>query len=744
VTSIPALPTLRSNLKFVPRISDGEPAGYIVKNPDSGKIFEFGEEENFLFRQLDGRTPLHEIQRRFEASFEKALSFKKLEAFIRQLSTEGFLVGPDGSHVQNDFPSLIQHPGWTKWKLGNPDRFLGWLVSHLDWCFTKTFVIGCLGITVFAIVTLVANRRTFLSELIQITHPMLFVSVFAMWIFFLNLPSELVKGLTCKHYGGQVRTFGIRLAYYHIPQFYFDVGDSRTFRDKRKRVWTLSAGVFYILIAWTFAVIGWKVMVNWASVHTFLLHLTVTTSLGILININPLAQRPGYFLLNSWLSVANLRERAIATATAWVSFRPAPEPLTRREKRVFRSYGLLLIVYLITVAGMIVYFAGGYLTGQYNGTGALVFMGWILVMYQRPVKQRLGSSRAMQWIKEKTGRLGPRRFLKYLIWGGLIGLLFVPYPYDTGGSFRFLPPTQTEVRALVSGEIQQVYVTEGQWVNKDQPMALQSTRAHQKDLDTAQASLDEKKAKLALVKSGAKPEQVDKAKQQVERARVKLEYDTKEANRLKGLYEQGVVSEEDYDNAAKIQDVDREQLDVAKAELKLVIASFRPEEIDALEADVRRLQTEVEFYKQNVQLTKILSPVGGQVVTPYLSNKIGQDLKEGNLFAVIQDAKTIQAEVQVPEGDVGEVSVGAKVKVKTWAYPSNVFMGSVSLIAPVAETQSSGNVVRVMTDISNPDLLLKPEMTGYAKIETGWKPVGVVLSRLLYRFFMVEVWYWIP
>jgi HlyD family secretion protein len=111
---------------------------------------------------------------------------------------------------------------------------------------------------------------------------------------------------------------------------------------------------------------------------------------------------------------------------------------------------------------------------------------------------------------------------------------------------------------------------------------------------------------------------------------------------------------------------------------------------------------------------------------------------------VIQDAKTIQAEVQVPEGDVGEVSVGAKVKVKTWAYPSNVFMGSVSLIAPVAETQSSGNVVRVMTDISNPDLLLKPEMTGYAKIETGWKPVGVVLSRLLYRFFMVEVWYWIP
>jgi multidrug resistance efflux pump len=407
----------------------------------------------------------------------------------------------------------------------------------------------------------------------------------------------------------------------------------------------------------------------------------------------------------------------------------------------------MAIAYSVMMIILIVYFGGGWMTDHYQGTGAIMFTGLAFVVFQQPikqVKQRLVRFRLIEWLMDKARLKGRRRYFKYLVWSALIGLLFVPYHYDTGGSFRFLPPTQVAARALVAGEIDQVYVEEGQWVNKDQPLALQSTRVHQKDLDATQASLDEKKAKLALVKSGAKPEQIEKAKQQVDRARVKLEYDTKEANRLKGLYEQGVVSEEDYDNAAKTQDVDREQLEVAKAELKLVMASFRPEEIDALEADVRRLQTEVEYYKQNVGLTKILSPVSGQIVTPYLSMKVGQNLKEGDVFAVIQDAKTIQAEVQVPEGDVSEVSVGAKVKIKTWAYPNNIFTGSVALIAPVAEAQSSGNVVRVLTEVSNSNLLLKPEMTGYAKIESDWKPVGVILSRLLYRFFMVEVWYWIP
>jgi hypothetical protein len=37
-----------------------------------------------------------------------------------------------------------------------------------------------------------------------------------------------------------------------------------------------------------------------------------------------------------------------------------------------------------------------------------------------------------------------------------------------------------------------------------------------------------------------------------------------------------------------------------------------------------------------------------------------------------------------------------------------------------------------------------PEMSGYAKVLTGYKPFGIVMTHGLIRFFMVEFWSWIP
>jgi hypothetical protein len=52
--------------------------------------------------------------------------------------------------------------------------------------------------------------------------------------------------------------------------------------------------------------------------------------------------------------------------------------------------------------------------------------------------------------------------------------------------------------------------------------------------------------------------------------------------------------------------------------------------------------------------------------------------------------------------------------------------------------------VRVLSELSNSDGLLKTDMTGYAKIECEWKPLVVAFTRWLVRFFLIEVWSWIP
>jgi multidrug efflux pump subunit AcrA (membrane-fusion protein) len=337
-----------------------------------------------------------------------------------------------------------------------------------------------------------------------------------------------------------------------------------------------------------------------------------------------------------------------------------------------------------------------------------------------------------------------KKLFRLVLLLGVIIIMILPYPYETGGSFRFLPMERIEIRAQVEGEIEQVLVKEGDIVEEGQELALLNVRDHQKNYDVVNADLDKALADLSLLNAGPKPEEVEKAEQQVSTADKRYEYSQREAERLKSLYETGVTPEEEYLEAAKTADVDAELLEVAKAHLKVVKSGARPEEIEAQEAVVRDLETKLKYYKENISLGRLTAPSGGQVVSSYLENRIGQVLRKGDLFAVLQDTKKIQAEIHVPEADIGEVNIHERVKVKLWAYPTKYFYGKVVSIAPSAENTGEGNIVRVMTEFDNTDGILKPEMTGEAKIKGEVRTVFMAFSRMLVRFFLVEVWSWFP
>jgi hypothetical protein len=63
-------------------------------------------------------------------------------------------------------------------------------------------------------------------------------------------------------------------------------------------------------------------------------------------------------------------------------------------------------------------------------------------------------------------------------------------------------------------------------------------------------------------------------------------------------------------------------------------------------------------------------------------------------------------------------------------------------MAPVPEEGGGDRVVLVTTEIENGSMLLKPEMTGRAKISCGDQPILAVLTRRLVRVVRVEFWSW--
>ena len=114
-----------------------------------------------------------------------------------------------------------------------------------------------------------------------------------------------------------------------------------------------------------------------------------------------------------------------------------------------------------------------------------------------------------------------------------------------------------------------------------------------------------------------------------------MQYSTAEADRYTKMFREKSVSEVDYMNKLKARDEDRERLTLSRKNLALVKVPFRPEEIKAQEAEVRRLEAELALADKNLQLTKILSPTEGRLITAYPLQKVGQYLDVGELLGSI-------------------------------------------------------------------------------------------------------------
>jgi multidrug resistance efflux pump len=394
-------------------------------------------------------------------------------------------------------------------------------------------------------------------------------------------------------------------------------------------------------------------------------------------------------------------------------------------------------------------------------------------------------------------------------------LLFSPYPYRPGGSIQLLPPTQQQIQAQVEGKITQVFFKggDGQWLKAGRVIAnmeavdIENTvlttqaqvRQQQAELEKQQANLKKllatpKKEDVAVAKQQveAAKQQIEVAKQQVEVAKGKLqtaitkaEFSARQAGRFQELYQTGAFSLQQYENAKKEAETDRntieeqkqnleetkqnvltkqQNLQTVQANLELVKSGPYPQEIEAARqeveaarANLNRLQQQLKYNQEQIQRTPLVMPIDGYIVTSFLDRKVGRYLKQGETFAVVEDNRNIRGEIQIPEYNVGEFEVGAKVEVKLLAYPDKPLFGKVVSIEPTTSTQatdtgisrertsnSSEKFITVFLDIPNTEKTLKAGMSGYAKIEGRTMPFIAAFTRPIVRFVQIEIWSWLP
>jgi multidrug resistance efflux pump len=371
-----------------------------------------------------------------------------------------------------------------------------------------------------------------------------------------------------------------------------------------------------------------------------------------------------------------------------------------------------------------------------------VFLGGI---FQRPVtnllRMPLAGAKAGSSISKRTKRL-----LRLGVFGAGVAALFIFHTeLRISGPFGVLPIYNAEVRAEVEGILQEIYVEEGDTVKKGAALAALSDRDFQAELRKTKAEIEEKQARLNLLKAGTRPEEIELARTLEAKAAERLHYATNLLEMDRVLVADHLISKREYEQSREQVAVRGKELREAQDKLRLLLAGSRQEDIDATAAEITRLQAQQRYLEEQLQLLKVVSPVDGIVTTHKLKERIGQAVKKGELITKVHAMQTVTVEIAVPEKEIADVKVGQKVVLKARAYPWTSFEGKVTAIAPVVTEPKETEIERsilVTTQLANASLLLKPDMTGQAKIYCGQQRLVEIVLRRLVRFLKVEFWSW--
>lgn len=762
---------------------------FFAKDRASGDIYQLGEEELFVCQLLDGTRSFRDIQAAFKARFEAKLTDRQFADFLRELDVSGLLAlsGPAAS------PSPAGETGGAvaghrtapfQFRLFNPAhlfRICAWLcgpVRYLLWLLPPATLLA--GLILFhRWPDAFAEHRlvdfSVASILIACVATLLAANFFA----------RLVQGSVARAFGATINEFGMTFTLGVIPGFYIDRRPIQRLRH-RERIWCHAAPLLARLSLFAVGTFVWVSLRPSATSLSDIAFLVGQVGFwSLVVTSIPFLPTDGYLLLASMFDRPDYIDRAFRVLGMRVAGQPLPQALRGRDTWLFILFaGAVIICIIAALAGGIL-FLGAPLEARYRGAGASMFIAafalailWLLLSWRSVQRVRAAANATAASRPNVVPIAGPggtatarasaaarpatalsagqsrssakprRRALPYFIWAAILSGLgyvaFLPYPYEAGGDFQVLPTTRGEVRARVDGEVLELLVKEGDWVEENQPLARLSAWDKVRDLAVAKAAMTKAEAELQILVEGPKPEDIVLAEAQVGAARARTTFSRAEADRQSQLVKSGTSSKREAEHASSEYRKALADLAVAEASLDRTRSGPTASMIDAAKAEVAQYREQVAFLESQIERTEVRATMAGRIVTPNIELQHGMYLTTGSLFAVIERSQVAQAEILVPETDIAEVQLGDSVRLKPWGNSDAETLGEVISISPTAEKTPYGPVVRVKTQVDNADGFLRPEMTGYAKIDGSEMPVWEAYTRLFVRFFNIELWSWIP
>lgn len=238
------------------------------------------------------------------------------------------------------------------------------------------------------------------------------------------------------------------------------------------------------------------------------------------------------------------------------------------------------------------------------------------------------------------------------------------------------------VSNMVPGHVDMIYVSEGDIVKAGDTLAHISSRQVDAKMIQAKAAKNAAAAQSRKAKNGARSQQIQMAYQVWQKAQAAEEVYRKSYERVKSLYEKGVVSAQKYDETeAKYKAA---QADCVAAEQQYLMAKegAQIEDIDAAAELVNRAGGAVAEVQSYLDESYLIAPCDGEVVEVFA--KLGDLIGTGSPVISILDMSEKWFNFSVREDLLGDIQIGDTVKVEIMALDKKEFSCTVRKISAMA------------------------------------------------------------
>ena len=236
-------------------------------------------------------------------------------------------------------------------------------------------------------------------------------------------------------------------------------------------------------------------------------------------------------------------------------------------------------------------------------------------------------------------------------------------------SGKVQPSVEVKIQSEVSGQIVELPVKEGDYVQKGQLLVRINPDLYTSALSRAEAALNTAKSNLSSAKA-----RLTQAK-----AQKRLQETT--LTRLSKLIEQKAISQAEYDNASSA-------LESSVAEVEAAEESVHSANFSIASADAGKSEA-----VENLRRTTIVAPISGTVTA--LAKELGEtvlgnNMMSGDVIMKVSVLNEMEIDLEVNETDIVHVQVGDTADVEIDAFSDQTFKGVVTEVGSSALNSGQG------------------------------------------------------